>query len=95
MFKIKELQQLDESSKKRWLLILTSISVVVVLVLWAFYLNATVVSVNNVNTKHVSNWDIFKTGLNVIGGKVEYGLANSYVFFHEKIKDGNTFTITK
>ena len=67
-----------------------------ILFLWAIYLNFTLVAVNDFNSQaQVSNWDIFKTGLNVIGGKVEYGLANSYVFFHEKIKEGNSFTITK
>ncbi len=93
---ISELQQLDENSKKKWLFGLTAISVVIILLLWAIYLNATVVAVNDYNAQtKVSNWDVFKTGLEVVGDKVEYGLANSYVFFHEKINDGNTFTITK
>ena len=93
---ISELQQLDENSKKRWLWGLTAVSVIVILFLWALYLNATVVAVNDPNPHpQISSLDIFKTGLNVIGGKVEYGLANSYVFFHEKISEGNTFTITK
>ncbi len=93
---IAELQELDEGSKKKWLFGLTTISVVIILLLWAMYLNVTVVAVDTRNAPtRVSNWNVFKTGLEVIGDKIEYGLANSYVFFHEKINDGNTFTVTK
>lgn len=93
---VTELQQLEELGKKKWLVILTAVSVFVVIFLWVLYLNATVISVNSPNFRsQFSNWDIFKTGLSVIGKKTEYGLANSYVFFHEKFSQGNTFTIQK
>ncbi len=78
---IYRLQNLDNDSKKVCLVVLTAISVVVVVTLWLFYLNATVVAVDE--PEKPGFWRVFKTGLGVVGEKVEFGLANSYIYFSQ------------
>jgi hypothetical protein len=93
---ILNLQQLDETSKKKWLIGLTAAATILVIFLWASYLNATVASVDsNQNQPEVSNWEVFKTSLQVLGSKVETGLAGSYVYFDHQLTAGKTFTINK
>ena len=90
-----ELQQLDEQSKMKWLLGMTALTVALVIFLWVIYLNATVASVDDSKNNQFSNWDVFKAGLVTISEKVESGVINSYLFFHDKLNQGTTFTITK
>ena len=93
---VAELRGLDEASKRKWFLGLTAASTLIVVFLWAVYLNATVASVGDDQRRsQLSNWDVFKAGLSVVADKAESGLANSYVFFHDKVREGKTFTISK
>lgn len=78
---IEKLQGLDEDAKKIWLIVLTAVSVVIVVTLWLFYLNATVLAVHE--KEKPGFLQVFKTGLNVVGEKVEFGLANSYIYFSQ------------
>ena len=89
-----KLQNLDELAKRKWLVGLTSITVVLVVILWGFYLSWTIEAVGNPNViRKPSAWDIFNKGLEVVGSKVETGLANSYTFFYNKAAQGNTFEV--
>ena len=93
---IRELQQLDEAAKKRWLVSLSAISIIIIVIAWIMYLNATIKAVDDPTTAaEPGAWDIFKTGLQVLGEKTEAGLANSYLFFYNKANTGNQFTIEK
>ena len=76
-----KLQVLDNEAKKFWLVILTSLSALIIITFWVFYLNATIVAVND--PPKLGVWQVFKAGLGVIGEKVEFGLANSYVYFSQ------------
>ena len=81
MHYINRLQNLDNDLKKVWLVALTVASLVIVVTLWLFYLNATVLAVNEI--ERPGFWQVFKTGLNVVGERVEFGLANSYIYFSQ------------
>lgn len=78
---IEKLQNLDQEAKKIWLIVLTTVSAVILIAFWLFYLNATVLAVNEVEKPGFLQ--VFKTGLNVVGEKVEFGLANSYIYFSQ------------
>jgi hypothetical protein len=93
---IGQLRQLDESIKKKLFFGLTAVSTLIVIFLWTAYLNMTVASIDDGSRRSsLSNVDVFRAGLAVIADKVELGLANSYVFFHNKLSQGKTFTISK
>ncbi len=93
---IRELRRLDESAKKRWLVGLSAVSIILVIIIWAMYLNATIRAVNDPTViPQPSAWDIFKTGFQVLSERTEVGLANSYLFFYNKAATGKTFTIEK
>ena len=79
MIYIQKLQNLEEDVKRLWLIFLTILTTVVVILFWMIYLNATVLAVDEVPKP--TTWQIFKKGISVVGEKVEYGLANSYIYF--------------
>lgn len=93
------LQGEDEAVKKRWLIALTSVSVVFVIVLWAFYLNLTVISVaapeNALVVQKPGFFGIFAAGFSVIGDKTTTGLANSFVYFSNKAKTKNQLIVDR
>ena len=66
-----ELREKDEATKKRWLVILTSASMVVVIALWAVYLNFTLADLGP-KPPASNEIGILKTsraGLQIIAGK--------------------------
>ena len=81
---IEKIQSLDEDAKRLWLVLLTIATTIVVILFWMIYLNATVLAVDE--TPKPTTWQIFKKGLGVVGEKVEYGLANSYIYFTQPKK---------
>jgi hypothetical protein len=95
---ISRIQESDENTKKKWLIILSSISSVIVIGLWAVYLNFTTASITAVNPmqeKKPGFFKVFFTGASVVGDKATTGLANSYVYFSDKTKSENKFSINK
>ncbi len=96
---IKNIQNMNESSRKMWLVFLTIISMILVILLWSFYLKITVASAtqpsNYPGRSGLGILQIFSTGFSVISGKTVSGLANSYVYFDEKFKTKNQFSISR
>ena len=95
---IYRIQESDEGTKRKWLIILSSVSSIIVIGLWAVYLNFTTTSAitaNSMNNKKPGFFKIFSTGASVVSGKTATGLANSYVYFSDKAKSQNKFLINK
>ncbi|MFH1759402.1 MAG: hypothetical protein ABH822_02475 [Patescibacteria group bacterium] len=96
---IKNLQNADKETRKRWLIILTSSSALAVIALWGVYLNFTLASVDSLTGDMVQNnpgfFQIFSKGFSTIGGKTATGLANSYVYFSGKAGEENAFVIDR
>lgn len=76
------LDDFNEDSKRRLLILLTAVSVAVIIVLWVMYLHWSIAGLpSGAPVSDTSAGDIFKTGLRVIGEKIEAGIANTYTFF--------------
>jgi len=93
---IVDLQKKDEPVKRRWLVFLTVVTTILIVILWTFYLKATLVAVEDpYNPPAPGTWDIFKTGLTVIRERVETGLTNSFLFFVNKAGSGRVIKIER
>lgn len=71
--KIKELQRADDGTKKKWLIVISGISMVAIIFLWVIYLNATVPTISKQTAREVetsssekSAYETFKSGLQTI-----------------------------
>lgn len=76
------LDDFNEESRRRLLILLTAVSVAVIIVLWVIYLNWSIAGLPQgeyVNDTGVGA--ILRTGLRIISEKIEAGTANTYVFF--------------
>ena len=76
-----DLQESDEATKKRWLAILTSGSMLVVVGLWGVYINLTIKDLGEKNRNQAPAFlETFKNGLAVLskeaGSKVSQLMAN-------------------
>lgn len=77
---LKKIQNSDEATKKRWLIVSSAIAMVLVISLWLVYINWTIKSVgDNVEKQNLEPgfWQIFKTGLKVAGESAWDGVKNS------------------
>ena len=96
---IVRLQNSDEATKKRWLIIFSSAATIIIVVLWAAYLNYTVLSVegsaNTLVAGRPTIFKIFTAGFSVVGKKTETGLANSLIYFNKRITSENKLTIDR
>lgn len=98
---INYLQNSNEITKKRWLIIFTVIGAVIAIVIWSVSLNYSINSISGPsnNIEQVDSrpgfLSIINLGLSVLIGKSSSGLANSYVYFNDKIKSDNEFTVNK
>ena len=75
------LQQSDEATKKRWLMILTSSSMLVVIGLWSVYINLTIQNLGEKNQNQAPGFlETFKNGIAVLskeaGSKTSQLMAN-------------------
>ncbi|OGY65750.1 MAG: hypothetical protein A3A16_04030 [Candidatus Harrisonbacteria bacterium RIFCSPLOWO2_01_FULL_44_18] len=77
---IVKLQNLDETAKKRWLIIFSAVAMLAVISLWALYVNLSIADVNSSplakNEKSVKNPEpdlgqILGAGLTKIGGEIK------------------------
>ena len=89
-----ELRESDEMTKKRWLFILTSSSMLVVVTLWIFYLN---LSVKDLNKKELKNSQpefllTLKHGMGIIAKQI--GLKTSETLDNLKSMTSRTNSIT-
>ncbi len=76
-----DLQQSDEATKKRWLVILTSGSMMVVVGLWSVYINLTIQNLGEKNQNQAPAFlETFKNGMAVLskeaGSKASQLMAN-------------------
>ncbi len=84
----KKIQNSDEKSKKRWLVILSGISIIIVITAWAYYMNAFVLKNPNEAASQeieVGFWPVFKTGLAVTAGNIKIKAKNFIIDIIYKI----------
>ena len=89
---IGKIQNSDEATKKRWLIVSSAIAMVLVISLWLVYINWTIKSVgDNIEKQNLEPgfWQIFKTGLNMISESIWNGIKNIV----SKITGERTITI--
>lgn len=90
-----ELQQSDRETKKRWLVILTSGSMLVVILLWAVYLNFTIEDLN-APSKKSNESGFLKTsqmGLQVISKEMGLKLSGAAAYLNSLAKQTNSITL--
>ncbi|MEK7635836.1 MAG: hypothetical protein AAB405_01970 [Patescibacteria group bacterium] len=70
---IEKLQNSDDAVKKRWLVIMSGLSMIIVIAIWLVFLN-------NLMQRHGENssgqsettfWQVFKTGLQIAGNSIK------------------------
>ncbi len=84
----KKIQNSDEKSKKRWLVILSGISIIIVITAWAYYMNAFVLKNPNEAASQeieVGFWPVFKTGMAVTAGNIKIKAKNFIMDIISKI----------
>lgn len=90
-----ELQQGDEDTKKRWLVILTSGSMLAVILLWTVYLNFTIENLN-APSKKSNEAGFLKTsqvGLQVISKEIGLKLSEVAAYLNSIAKQTNSITL--
>lgn len=75
---IKNLQAAKETTKRRWLFVLSAVAMILVIGSWTLYLNRTIVNLgetekNSSPTKisQESSWQVFLTGLKMIASQIK------------------------
>lgn len=78
---IQGLQAADETKKKRWLFILSALSMILIISSWAIYLNKTIVNLGPTESKKTgqssiqiskdSPWQVFLTGSKIIISQIK------------------------
>ncbi|MBT9170622.1 MAG: hypothetical protein DDT18_00966 [Actinobacteria bacterium] len=89
---LKKIQHSDEATKKRWLIVSSAIAMILVISLWLVYISWTIKSVGDNIEKQGSEpgfWQIFKTGLKVVGESAWNNIKNIV----SKITGERTITI--
>lgn len=71
---LEKLQNADESIKKRWLVILSAISMVIIIIVWLKYFAFVIRPVGTLSQEDsgggFSFWETMKTGVSVLWGKL-------------------------
>ena len=70
---IKKLQNSEDNVKKRWLIILSGLSMVIIIVIWFIYLNNTMEKIGEKQSRQSETtfWQVFKTGLRITGNAIK------------------------
>ncbi len=96
---LKRIQNSDDGEKKKWLIILSGISMAIIITAWIFYMNIFVFQANNPNEEsgtklesvNVEFWPVFKAGMKTIArdvsGKIGFGVSE-ILFRFSKIIGG-------
>jgi len=90
-----ELQQSDEATKKRWMTILTSGTMMVVIGLWGVYINMTI---QNLDEKEQAKNEIgflktFKSGLTILSKETGLKLSELSAYLGSLANQTNSITI--
>ncbi|MEK7634670.1 MAG: hypothetical protein AAB396_02210 [Patescibacteria group bacterium] len=97
--KLKQIQESDEATKKKWLIIMTAVAMIIVISLWLVYINYSIKSVNDeavaIKTEKLESetdfLEVFKKGLSVVGNSAKEKIKN----WGYGIMDGKTIMIEK
>jgi hypothetical protein len=98
------LQNAEKPIRKRWLIVLTTMSMLIVLGLWGGYLNIFVVNnlyhdtlspAKKTTPQETSFSETFGVGLNVIQKELTQKLVNSKEFLANRLQYTHTITIQK
>ena len=70
---IEKLQNSDDAVKKRWLVIMSGLSMIVIIAIWLVYLNNSIQKLgeNSPRQSETTFWQVFKTGLQVAGNSIK------------------------
>jgi len=92
LFKI---QSSDEKTKRKYLILASAITMIVIIGLWLIHLKSTIQSPIQETQNQISNvssasfWQIFKNGLNITGSSIKQNIQDIF----SKIFKGQTITI--
>ncbi|MEK7062323.1 MAG: hypothetical protein AAB940_01125 [Patescibacteria group bacterium] len=79
--KLKQIQESDEQIKKRWLILMSIVSMAIIVAVWLFFLNSPIEK-NEAGKIEVpeetSFWQVFKVGLNSVSGSFGDNLRDLY-----------------
>ena len=93
------LQKSEDAVKKRWLIALTTVSTLLVILVWAVYLNVNLSSISAPADSKIAEKPglikIFGVGLEAVSEQSIVGLTNSFVYFNNKFQTANNFTISR
>lgn len=93
---IRQLQKSDERTKKRWLIIFTASSTLLVVALWTVYLNSVTLAVTTPIKQNTAGLNQEKPGVaGKIIQKTVKGLTTSLAYFRNKIIAQNQFIISR
>jgi len=94
--KIRELltkiQNSDEKTKRRYLIIMSAITMILIIVLWLIYLKSTIQGVSQETVSQTPNtqfWQVFKNGLSITSQSIKENVQNII----SQIFKGKTITI--
>ena len=70
---IEKLQNSDDTVKKRWLVIMSGLSMIIVIAIWLIFLNNSIRGVvkEKSNQSETSFWQVFQTGLQIAGNSIK------------------------
>jgi hypothetical protein len=91
-----EIQQSGEDTKKRWLFILSGSSMFIVLILWIFYINLTVKSLQKEDVSLQNNtgvFSIFKNGIIVLSKESGLNISKLTDYLKDFLSKKNSVTI--
>ncbi|MEK7553640.1 MAG: hypothetical protein AAB504_03105 [Patescibacteria group bacterium] len=79
--KLKQIQESDEQTKKRWLILMSIVSMAVIVAVWLFFLNSPI-GENKAEkieaSEETSFWQVFKVGLSSVSGSGWNEIKNLY-----------------
>jgi len=93
--KLKQIQESNEATKKKWLIIMTAVAIIIIISLWLVYINYSIKSVNNesiaVEAEKLETdfLEVFKKGLIVVGNSTKEKIKN----WGYKIMGGETINL--
>ena len=91
-----EIQQSNEDAKRRWLFILSGSSMLIVLILWIFYINLTVQSLQKEDASLQNNtgvFSIFKNGVIVLSKESGLNVSKLADYLKILLSKKNSVTI--
>lgn len=70
---IEKLQNSEDNVKKRWLVILSGLSMVIIIAVWLVYLNNSMEKIGEKQSRQSETtfWQVFKTGLRITGNTIK------------------------